>query len=152
MVSARSSIWTLRERKTTWKEFLTQHWELIVAADFFSVEAWTGRGLQRFLILFFMELSTRRVEIAGIASHADGLCMSQIGRNLTDSVEGLLKGKRYLVHDRDPLFNDGIPEDARRCGRCLGEASTAQPQFERARGTICTHDQGILPGANDLVR
>jgi hypothetical protein len=25
-----------RARKTTWKEFLTQHWELIVAADFFT--------------------------------------------------------------------------------------------------------------------
>src|SRR5262245_42241167 len=25
-----------RGRKTTWKEFLTQHWELIVAADFYS--------------------------------------------------------------------------------------------------------------------
>ncbi|HTF72681.1 MAG TPA: hypothetical protein VK638_59440, partial [Edaphobacter sp.] len=24
-----------RQRKTTWKEFLAQHWELIVAADFF---------------------------------------------------------------------------------------------------------------------
>jgi hypothetical protein len=30
--------------------------------------------------------------------------MSQIGRNLTDSINGLLKGKRYLIHDRDPLF------------------------------------------------
>ena len=38
-----------RKRQTTWKEFLTQHWELIVAADFFSVEVWTRRGLQRFL-------------------------------------------------------------------------------------------------------
>ena len=27
-----------------------------------------------------------------------------IGRNLTDAEEGLLKGKRYLIHDRDPLF------------------------------------------------
>jgi putative transposase len=36
-----------RERKTTWKEFLTQHWELIVAADFFTIEAWTRRGLER---------------------------------------------------------------------------------------------------------
>jgi transposase len=33
-----------RERKTTWKEFLTQHWDLIVAADFFTVEAWTLRA------------------------------------------------------------------------------------------------------------
>src|SRR5712671_3239572 len=57
-----------RSRKTTWKEFLTQHWELIVAADFFTVEVWTRRGLQRFIVLFFIELSTRKVEIAGIAS------------------------------------------------------------------------------------
>ena len=32
-----------RIRKTTWKEFLSQHWELIVAADFFTVEVWTRR-------------------------------------------------------------------------------------------------------------
>jgi len=93
-----------RMRKTTWKEFLTQHWELIVAADFFTVEVWTRRGLQRFLVLFFIELSTRKVEIAGIATTANGLWMSQIGRNLTDTVEGILHGKSYLIHDRDPLF------------------------------------------------
>src|SRR6516164_1768323 len=82
-----------RERKTTWKEFLTQHWDLIVAADFFTVEAWTRRGLQRFLILFFMELSTRKLEIAGIRPEGDRLWMSQIGRNVrrergADSVSG----------------------------------------------------------------
>ena len=32
--------------------------------------------------------------------------MSQIARNLTDSVDGVLAGKRYLIHDRDPLFTD----------------------------------------------
>jgi transposase InsO family protein len=51
-----------------------------------------------------IELSTRKVEIAGIAATANGLWMSQIGRNLTDPVDGILKGKRYLIHDRDPLF------------------------------------------------
>jgi putative transposase len=93
-----------RSRKTTWKEFLTQHWELIVAADFFTIEVWTARGLKRFLVLFFLDLSTRRVEIAGIASKANGLWMAQIGRNATDAVDGILNGKRYLIHDRDPLF------------------------------------------------
>jgi putative transposase len=93
-----------RSRKTTWKEFLTRHWELIVAADFFSVEVWIRRGLQRFIVLFLIELSTRKVKIAGIANEANGLWMSQIGRNLTDTVDGILRGKRYLIHDRDPLF------------------------------------------------
>jgi transposase InsO family protein len=95
-----------RNRKTTWKEFLTRHWELIVAADFFTVEVWTRRGLQRFAVLFFLELATREVEIAGVASAANGLWMTQIGRNLTDPVDGILKGKRYLIHDRDPLFTE----------------------------------------------
>jgi len=27
-----------RSQKTTWKEFLSRHWELIVATDFFTVE------------------------------------------------------------------------------------------------------------------
>ena len=93
-----------RNRKTTWKEFLSQHWELIVAADFFTIEVWTRHGLQRFIVLFFIELSTRKVEIAGMARAANGLWMSQIARNLTDVDAGILTGKRYLIHDRDPLF------------------------------------------------
>lgn len=93
-----------RNRKTTWKEFLSRHWELIVAADFFTIEVWTRHGLQRFIVLFFIELSTRKVEIAGIARVANGLWMSQIARNLTDADAGILTGKRYLIHDRDPLF------------------------------------------------
>jgi transposase InsO family protein len=93
-----------RSRKITWKEFLNRHWDQIVASDFFTVEVWTPSGLQRFVILFFMELSTRRVEIGGIASRANGLWMTQIARNLTDDVDGFFKGKRYLIHDRDPLY------------------------------------------------
>src|SRR4051812_8982704 len=30
--------------------------------------------------------------------------MGQIGRRVTDAVDGILNGKRYLIHDRDPLF------------------------------------------------
>ena len=75
-------------------KFLIRHWELIVAADFFTVEVWTRRGLQRFLVLFFIELSTRRVEIAGITTVANGLWMSQVARNLSDTVDGFFLGKR----------------------------------------------------------
>jgi putative transposase len=93
-----------RNRQTNWKEFLSRHWELLVAADFFTVEVWTRRGLQRFLVLFFIDLSSRRVKIAGIGAKANGPWMSQIGRNQSDPIDGLFVGKRYLIHDRDPLF------------------------------------------------
>ena len=76
-----------RSRKTTWKEFLNRHWELIVAADFFTIEVWTRQGLQRFVVLFVMELSTRRVAVVGIVAVSNGLWMNQIGRYLTDSAD-----------------------------------------------------------------
>src|SRR5947209_14366425 len=93
-----------RSRKTTWKEFLTRHWDQIIATDFFTVEVWTCSGLTRFVVLFFMDVSTRRVQIGGIANKPDGLWMDQIARNLTDAVDGFFLGKRYLIHDRDPLY------------------------------------------------
>ena len=51
-----------------------------------------------------IDLSSRRAEIAGAASQANGLWMTQVTRNLNDAAEGFLTGKRYLIHDRDPLF------------------------------------------------
>jgi len=93
-----------RSRKTTWKEFLIRHWSQIVASDFFTIEVWTSTGLKRFIVLFFIDLSTRRVEIGGIARNPNGLWMTQIARHVTDGVDGFLKGKRYLIHDRDPLY------------------------------------------------
>ena len=44
------------------------------------------------------------MEIAGIVPEPDGAWMEQVARNLTDAVEGFLKSKRYLIHDRDPRF------------------------------------------------
>jgi hypothetical protein len=64
-----------RNRKTIWTEFLSRHWEVIPAADFFTVEVWTRPGLTRFPVLFPIDLSTRRVEIADIGTKADGIWM-----------------------------------------------------------------------------
>ena len=95
-----------RKRKTTWKEFLSRHFDQIAATDFFTVEVWTKNGLQRFMILFFIELSTRRVQLGGIAKCPNGLWMGQIACNVTDCEDGFLKKNRYLIHDRDPLYTN----------------------------------------------
>jgi hypothetical protein len=46
---------------------------LIVAADSFTVEVWTLKGLERFVVLFFIELSSRKVQIGGISPRPNGL-------------------------------------------------------------------------------
>jgi transposase InsO family protein len=93
-----------------WSKFLKAHWEAIAAADFFTVEVWTSVGLVRYLVFFVIDLSTRRVEIAGIAPVPNGLWMRQVARNLIDDENGFLRGKRFLIHDRDPLYTRGFHE------------------------------------------
>ena len=105
-----------RNRKTTWKEFLRRHWTQIIATDFFTVEVWTCTGLKRLIVLFFIDISTRRVEIGGIAHSPNGLWMAQIARNLIDAVDGFFTGKRYLIHDRDPLYTNEFIDIIAGCG------------------------------------
>ncbi len=94
-----------RSRKTTWNEFIRVHWDSLAAADFFTVEVWTPFGLVRYMAFFVIELRTRRVQIAGIAPDPNGAWMGQVARNLTDCFDGFLLRKRYLIHDRDPLYS-----------------------------------------------
>ena len=93
-----------------WSKFLKAHWEAIAAADFFTVEVWTRVGLIRYLVFFVIDLSSRRVEIAGIVPAPNGLWMRQVARNLIDDLSGFLRGKRFLIHDRDPLYTRDFRE------------------------------------------
>ena len=93
------------QRKTTLKQFLETHWDVLAATDSFSVEIWSPTGLVRFYALFVIDLATRRVHIAGIPSGPTGNWMAQIARNLAGWGDFLSK-KRTLIHDRDPLFSN----------------------------------------------
>ena len=93
-----------RRKGMSWATFLKSHWEVLAATDFFTIEVMTLRGLVRYHVLFVIEQCTRRVEVAGIVPEPDGTWMSQVARNLTDPFDGFLRVKRYLIHDRSPLF------------------------------------------------
>ena len=99
-----------RPERTTWREFVKSHWESLAATDFFTVEVHTLHGLTRYTVLFVIDYATRKVEIAGIIPQADGNWMKQMARNLSDPFDGFLKDKKYLIHDRDPLFTDRFCE------------------------------------------
>jgi putative transposase len=80
----RSTVWDRRPNVTgrpPGKGFLSRHRDVIVAVDFFTVEAWTRKGLTRFLALFFIDFSSRRVEISGLARQANGLWMSHLAQS-----------------------------------------------------------------------
>ena len=90
-----------RKTRTDWRTFLGAHWDSIAAADFTTVEVWTRSGLVKFYILVVMHLKTRRIEIAGATPHPNSEWMQQVGRNLTDCVDGFLRLSTHIILDRD---------------------------------------------------
>lgn len=62
------------------------------------------------MVFFVIDLATRRVQIAGVRIDPDGKWVEQLARNLTDANDGFLLGKRYLLHDRDPLYTKTFEE------------------------------------------
>lgn len=94
------------DRPSSWRSFLKSHWEQVAATDFFSVEVWTPKGLLTYYLLFVIDLKSRRVHLAGITRSPNEFFMTQVARNLTDCVDGFLKGYRFLILDRDSKFTD----------------------------------------------
>ena len=70
------------------------HMEVLAAADLFTVEVLTWRGLVTYYILFFIEVGTRRVCLGGITRHPDAGWMEQVARNATMQDSGYLHGCR----------------------------------------------------------
>jgi putative transposase len=90
-----------RKGGMSWSQFLTLHWAVLAATDFFMVEVATWHGLVTYSVLVVMELATRRIHIAGITPHPTATFMQQCARQFTDPCDGCLVGKRSLIHDRD---------------------------------------------------
>ncbi|MFT5153440.1 MAG: hypothetical protein ACI841_003441, partial [Planctomycetota bacterium] len=78
----------------SWRAFLKSHADAIAAADFFTVDAWTKRGLVTHYVLFVIHHATRATYIAGITPHQNSAFMAQVVRNLTDSVDDFLRDMR----------------------------------------------------------
>ena len=97
-----------RGRRMTWSRFLKAHWAVLSAADFFTVEVWGLRGLVTLYVFFVIELETRRIQIAWITPTPCEAWMIQVGRNLTDPVDGFLAEKEILILDRDSKYSSAF--------------------------------------------
>ena len=89
-----------RRAGPTWTEFLRSQASGILATDFFTVET---ISLKTIYVLFFIELSTRRVHVVGVTAQPDSAWVTQQARNL--AIEERLSGVRFLLRDRDAKFS-----------------------------------------------
>ncbi len=90
-----------RRASTSWPAFLRQQAAGIVACDFFTVDTvW----LRRLHVLFFIELDTRRVHLAGVTTNPNGGWVTQQARNLLLVLGERGRRVRFVVRDRDAKF------------------------------------------------
>jgi hypothetical protein len=121
-----------------WRDFLRAHAESIIACDFFTVDTlWRGR----LYVLFFLELSSRRVQLGGCTANPDGRWVAQQARQLAWSLHERATPARFLLHDRDSKFGRAFDDVFR-----SESVEIIRTHFERRRRTR-SPNAGSVPSA-----
>jgi transposase InsO family protein len=103
-VLARHHIPPVPERDRThsnWRTFLSHYRTQMLACDFFTIET---VFLKTIYVLFFIDMGTRRVCLAGCTRHPDSAWVTQQARQLTWQLQEQESHTRFLIHDRDNKF------------------------------------------------
>ncbi len=133
---AASTVWTIlkdagvepapRRLEQSWAEFLRAQAASILECDFLTVDT---LFLKRFYVLFFIELATRRVHLAGITTNPDGRWVTQQARNLLMQLDDDgARRPRLLIRDRDSKFTREFDEVFRSEGIRVIKAPVCAPK------------------------
>jgi hypothetical protein len=94
-----------RRPSASWRQLLQHYKTQILAGDCFTVEP---LFLQTVEVLFFIELPSRRVQVAGCTTPPDGHWVTQQARQMVWQMEERQPAIRFLIHARDSQFVAGF--------------------------------------------
>ena len=109
-------------------------------------------------MLFLIELATRRVHLAGIATNPDGRWLTQQARNLLLQLDDVGVEARFVIRDRDGKFSRDFDEVFRSAGIRVIKAPVRAPQArahaERWVGSLRREclDRLLIVGRRHLER
>lgn len=133
-----------RRLRGDWSQFIETQQYLTVSTDFAQVEIVTPYGLVRQSLLFFMDIGRREVRLGGVAHNPASNWTAQVARNMCDMWDGFMLGKKYLIHDRDSLFNkrfdrifESIGVEIKRLPPFTPQMNARMENFIRALKTEC---------------
>ena len=126
-----------RRAGVSWRAFLRAHPAGVLACDFFTVETIRRQTL---FVLFFIELRTRRVFVAGCTEHRSAAWVTQQARNLAWQLDEAERRPTLLIRDRDAKFPASFDAVFRaadvRVVRTSVRAPRANAVAERWEGTV----------------
>jgi putative transposase len=144
-----------RRSGPSWRTVLHAQAHSIIACDFLTVDT---VSLRRFYVLFFIELYTRRVRLAGITQNPSGDWVTQQARNFVTDLSERERPTRFLIHDRDAKLSAAFDEIFRTEGvtviRTPVKAPNANAHAERFVRTLRQEylDWLLITGRRQLER
>jgi len=143
-----------RDRRS-WRAFLRQHGDSMLACDFLTVgTVW----LRRLYVLVFLSIGNRRLEYFACTSHPDTAWMLQQARNLLMDLDDRGRQVRFLLHDRDSKFSAAFDalfaSEGIRIVRTPVRAPNANAHVERWIGSVRCEclDRLLILGRRHLER
>ena len=85
-----------------WRTLMNHYKDQLLACDFFTIET---LFLKTVYVLFFIELGTRRVHLAGATRNPDGLWVAQQARQFVWELEDPEVAFRGLIRDNDKKYS-----------------------------------------------
>jgi putative transposase len=85
----------------SWRHLMSHDRDQILACDFFTVETFF---LQTVYVLFFIELGSRLVHMAGCTAHPTSVWVTQQARQMVWALDGRTPPIHFLIHDHDSKF------------------------------------------------
>jgi len=95
----------VRHGSIGWRHLMNHYKEQILACDFFTVE--TIR-LQTIYVLFFIELGSRQVHLAGVTTNPNQFWVTQQARQIVWELDDRELPMRFLIRDNDSKFSDAF--------------------------------------------
>jgi putative transposase len=142
-----------RRSQRSWRQFVREHADVLLATDFFVVDTvW----LTQIYVLFFIEVGSRRIHLAGCTRHPDRAWVEQQARNLAWKIQDGELAPRFLLHDRDTKFTHSFDEifeaEGAQVIRLPFQAPRANAFAERRVGTVRREalDQCLIFGCRHL--
>jgi len=140
------------QRARPWRTFVQAHWPALVAADFFTTEVWTARGLVTYYTAFLIELQSRRVQVLGSTPYPErslrhpvpAVRQWRVGRPPTEREDPRLRSRSEVEQSGGAVALYGR--------RSCTPNAAGRAELQRACGTVCPLGERGMPGPDRPAR